>query len=92
MRRWRLRHPLRTGRITPEADGTVEPAHADQEWARNTGNTPLGTRQRAVTARESSGETSPAGTTGGTSLLQARTVNEVVKARTNKVRLARMKG
>lgn len=30
--------------------------------------------------------------TGGTSLLQARTVNEVVKAQTNKVRLARLKG
>ena len=34
----------------------------------------------------------PALPTGGTSLLQARTVNEVVKAQTNKVRLARLKG
>jgi hypothetical protein len=33
-----------------------------------------------------------AGRAGGTSLLQARTVNEVVKAQTNKVRLARLKG
>jgi hypothetical protein len=33
-----------------------------------------------------------AGSAGGTSLLQARTVNEVVKAQTNKVRLARLKG
>ena len=33
-----------------------------------------------------------AGGAGGTSLLQARTVNEVVKAQTNKVRLARLKG
>ncbi len=32
------------------------------------------------------------GGSGGTSLLQARTVNEVVKAQTNKVRLARLKG
>ncbi|ARU24862.1 lipoprotein signal peptidase (plasmid) [Ralstonia solanacearum] len=30
--------------------------------------------------------------TGGTSLLQACSVNEVVKAQTNKVRLARLKG
>jgi hypothetical protein len=29
---------------------------------------------------------------GGTSLLQARTVNEVVKAQTTKVRLAQLKG
>lgn len=34
----------------------------------------------------------PALSSGGTSLLQARTVNEVVKAQTNKVRLARLKG
>ena len=34
----------------------------------------------------------PAHPGGGTSLLQARTVNEVVKAQTNKVRLARLKG
>ena len=33
-----------------------------------------------------------ASSAGGTSLLQARTVNEVVKAQTNKVRLARLKG
>ena len=32
------------------------------------------------------------GGAGGTSLLQARTVNEVVQAQTNKVRLARLKG
>jgi len=37
--------------------------------------------------------TSPAGiATGGASLLQARTANELLKAQTNKVRLARMKG
>ena len=34
----------------------------------------------------------PALSTVGTSLLHARTVNEVVKAQTNKVRLARLKG
>ena len=34
----------------------------------------------------------PALSSGGTSLLQARTVNEVVKAQTNKVRLAQLKG
>jgi hypothetical protein len=39
-----------------------------------------------------SDESSPLLPAGGTSLLQARTVNEVVKAQTNKVRLARLKG
>ena len=46
----------------------------------------------AKAVREIADPTPPALSTGGTSLLQARTVNEVVKAQTNKVRLARLKG
>ncbi len=42
--------------------------------------------------RAAGGRSRPRPPTGGTSLLQARTVNEVVKAQTNKVRLARLKG
>jgi len=42
--------------------------------------------------REAPEVPTPALSSGGTSLLQARTVNEVVKAQTNKVRLARLKG
>ena len=29
-----VRKAIATGRITPEADGTVDPARADAEWAR----------------------------------------------------------
>ncbi len=51
------------------------------------------TRQAAARpAREPAEPPTPALSSGGTSLLQARTVNEVVKAQTNKVRLARLKG
>lgn len=46
----------------------------------------------AKVVRETADPPTPALSTGGTSLLQARTVNEVVKAQTNKVRLARLKG
>ena len=46
----------------------------------------------AKMVREAAEPPTPALSTGGTSLLQARTVNEVVKAQTNKVRLARLKG
>jgi hypothetical protein len=46
----------------------------------------------AKLARETPEPPTPALSSGGTSLLQARTVNEVVKAQTNKVRLARLKG
>ena len=42
--------------------------------------------------RETPEPPTPALSSGGTSLLQARTVNEVVKAQTNKVRLAQLKG
>ncbi len=92
-----VRKAIAAGRITPEADGTVDPDRADAEWARNTEAPRNGTRARPVrvalppdTVPASDG---PAALpTGGASLLQARTVNEVVKAQTNKVRLARLKG
>lgn len=85
---------LRTGRITPEPDGTLDPERADREWTRNTSSAPTGTRVSAPKAAvpEGSGEGPGALPAGGASLLQARTVNEVVKVQTNKVRLARLKG
>jgi hypothetical protein len=85
---------IRAGRITPEADGSIDTDRADQEWARNTDTPKTGTRKQAVKVaiRETSGDAPGTSPSGGTSLLQARTVNEVVKAQTNKVRLARLKG
>ncbi|QOK95185.1 elements of external origin [Ralstonia pseudosolanacearum] len=92
-----VRKAIAAGRITPEADGTVDADRADAEWARNTEAPRNGTRTRparvAVPQEGSQAPDGPAASpTGGTSLLQARTVNEVVKAQTNKVRLARLKG
>lgn len=88
---------IRAGRITPEADGTIDADRADREWARNSDVPNAGTRAKtAKVVLPETGTPSNDGTaalpTGGTSLLQARTVNEVVKAQTNKVRLARLKG
>ncbi len=85
---------IRAGRVTTEADGTIYPDRADREWARNTDTPKKGTQQRAesVAVRENAGEQTAALPSGRTSLLQARTVNEVVKAQTNKVRLARLNG
>ena len=89
---------IRAGRITPEADGTIDAAKADSEWVRNSAPPRTGTQARAPRASvpEPSDTVRDAGTAalpaGGASLLQARTVNEVVKAQTNKVRLARLKG
>ncbi len=95
-----VRKAITAGRITPEADGTLDPDRVDKEWARNTEATRNGSRAQAVkvslpdaSTQSSDGPgATPGGSGGGTSLLQARTVNEVVKAQTNKVRLARLKG
>ena len=89
---------IRAGRITPEEDGSIDAAKADSEWVRNSAPPRTGTQARAPRASvpEPSDTARDAGTAalpaGGASLLQARTVNEVVKAQTNKVRLARLKG
>ncbi len=85
---------IRAGRITPEADGTIDADRADREWARNSETPKPGTRAKAtkVAVPEGGGDGPAALPVGGASLLQARTVNEVVKAQTNKVRLARLKG
>src|SRR5574340_297598 len=96
-----VRKAIAAGRITPEADGTIDAERVDREWARNSDAPRNGTATRAVkvAVQESSGATGDGqaaslatSAAGGTSLLQARTVNEVVKAQTNKVRLARLKG
>lgn len=89
---------IEVGRVTPEADGSINPERADREWNQNTASL----RKRSAVdnqtapqhvAREQATEPTTTNlSANGTSLLQARTVNEVVKAQTNKVRLARLKG
>lgn len=91
---------IRAGRITPEADGTIDPDRADREWVLNSDPRKVrkvGTRAGVVRvptpdSGDSAVDAGNALPTGGTSLLQARTINEVVKAQTNKVRLARLRG
>ena len=94
-----VKKAIDTGRISLGTDGSLDPAQADREWAQNTtGSRKPATQGKAVPhdsppLRESAIEApSPPLSAGGTSLLQARTVNEVVKAQTNKVRLAVLKG
>ena len=99
-----VRKAIKTGRISRETDGTVNPAKADGEWQRHTDASqqrgqPRAVPQEAVHAvREAIGESAASSglgsplSSGGTTFLQARTANEVLKAQTNKVRLARLKG
>lgn len=79
---------IESGRITQEADGTIDPEQADREWEQNT----TSLRKRYSMQNQATEPIQPTLSPNGTSLLQARTVNEVVKAQTNKVRLAQLKG
>lgn len=95
-----VRKAIKAGRITLEADGTIDSARANAQWERHTDTAQQRPKPRAVpneaiqAVRETVGETPlPSGLgAGGTTFLQARTANEVLKAQTNKVRLARLKG
>jgi hypothetical protein len=85
-----VRKAITTGRIDKESDGTINPAKADIQWQRNTD----ASQQRRNSKRPSTLRGIELGTDsmgGGTTLVQARTVNEVVKAQTGKVRLAKLK-
>ena len=97
-----VKKAIDTGRITQGTDGTIDPDRADREWEQNTASPRKATSTPKIAAAPKSPRSgaqepatespTPTLSTGGTSLLQARTVNEVVKAQTNKVRLARLKG
>ena len=95
-----VRKAIKTGRISLETDGSLNPAKADGEWQRHTDASQQRNQQKPVAreavhaVRETLGEPplTPSFSSGGTTFLQARTANEVLKAQTNKVRLARLKG
>ena len=96
-----VKKAIDTGRIAQETDGTLDPERADREWEQNTASprksssaskVAATSKPLRVVAQEPATESPTPLSTGGSSLLQARTVNEVVKAQTNKVRLARLKG
>ena len=97
-----VKKAIDTGRISQETDGTINPEQADREWEQNTASprkpspaprvSAAPKSPRVVAQEQATDAPTPTLSAGGTSLLQARTVNEVVKAQTNKVRLARLKG
>ena len=101
-----VKKAIDTGRITALPDGTIDPEAADAQWAQNTlqprravaqeqASSPKPRRAPATAdatpQREASEPGTPPLSAGGTSLLQARTVNEVLKAQLNKVELAHRK-
>lgn len=99
-----VKKAIDTGRITALPDGTIDPDAADAQWAQNTLQPRRVVASEKVSppkARPATGDVPPQRdapepgppslSTGGTSLLQARTVNEVLKAQLNKVELAHRK-
>ena len=101
-----VKKAIDTGRITPLPDGTIDPDTADAQWAQNTLQPRRSAAQEqasipkprrapasadATPPRDAPEPSTPPLSAGGTSLLQARTVNEVLKAQLNKVELAHRK-
>ena len=98
---------IETGRITTLPDGTLDPETADAQWAQNTlsprqaeateppaklqPKSKAKTRPESALASAAEPNSANVPLSGGTSLLQARTVNEVLKAQLNKVELAQRK-
>lgn len=78
------------GRITRNPDGTIDPEKADEEWERNT--VPSKSMVKKISQsidKQSDDRSLPS---SSSSYLQARAINEAVKAQTNKLRLAKLKG
>lgn len=99
-----VKKAIDTGRITPLPDGTIDPDTADAQWAQNTLqprraatqqkiSTPQTRRApaEAIPQRDAIDASTAPMSAGGTSLLQARTVNEVLKAKLNNLELAHRK-
>lgn len=98
-----VRKAIEKGRITALADGTIDPARADAEWAASTRppdelraqrpTRPARAAAAHATALEDMAGVAPASTpSGGNTYAQARTANEVLKAQHHKLRIAQLKG
>ena len=93
-----IRKAIKTGRITMNPDGTIDPRKADVEWEQTTIRVkaaPFSAPKAKATAsskmlndRRDALAQSPSSTT----YLQAKTAHEVLKVQTSKVRLQSLKG
>ena len=99
-----VKKAIDTGRITALPDGTIDPDAAHAQWARNTlqrrrtaAQEKVSTKKvrpaiaEATPQRDAADASTAPMSAGGTSLLQARTVNEVLKAKLNNLELAHRK-
>ena len=96
-----VKKAIDTGRITALQDGTIDPDAADAQWAQNTlqprkvsgpeqARGAQARSERSLNGLPTAQREAPAAPplpTGGASLLQARTANEVLKAKLKKLEL-----
>lgn len=95
-----VRKAIKAGRITPLEDGTLDIKTADQEWALNTDQAQQRVRSSgskavpasALSAVDATLKEQGASSSSGTTYLQARTANEVLKAQTSRLKLQQLKG
>lgn len=91
---------IKAGRISTLRDGTIDAEVADAQWDLNTDQAQQrkvrkpktkAVPQAAVTAVEETLKESSNEQSGGTTYMQARTANEVLKAQTNRLKLQQLK-
>ncbi len=92
-----VRKAIKQGRITKEPDGSIDIKRADKQWRENTANpkthtmkpVPTSALQDVATTLRENGRTVSA---HGSTYLEAKTANEIIKAQTNRLRLKQLKG
>lgn len=88
-----VRKAITTGRISVEADGTIDPGRADRQWDERTDPArQRGEHARTLAAATAAGTARAQAARGEVSFLRARLANEVIKAQLAKVRLGKAKG
>ncbi|KZL09081.1 hypothetical protein [Pseudovibrio sp. Ad26] len=94
-----VRKAIQSSRITLEADGSIDPAKADAQWAASTDSAKRrqpkrsGTRPSEPKAAPAISEGSdPIGASQGITYAKARAANEALKAQRSKLLLQQLKG
>lgn len=87
-----VRKAIKTGRITAEDDGTVDPERADQDWARNTRSRPFSGRTVDIDTDGDSALEPTHTASNDSAYTKARLTNELLKAQLQRLNLQERKG
>lgn len=97
-----VRYAIKTGRITTNPDGSIDPETADRQWATNTDPSKSGRRKKSQVKKKKVPRAAIA-TVDNTlkehgieehesAYMRAKTANEVLKAQIGKIELRKLKG